>query len=83
MKEKERMEGREKRRRTRVQKQQGMPLMPGLYQEALWFICLYSKIVFITKELRIRVMTESGYFAIIIRISLAGGAGSGSSAGSF
>ena len=31
---KERMKGREKQRRTRVQKQQGMPLMPGLYQEA-------------------------------------------------
>ena len=28
-------------------------------------------------------MTESGYFAIIIRISLAGGAGFGSSRGSF
>ena len=30
----ERMKGREKQRRTRVQKQQGMPLMPGLYREA-------------------------------------------------
>ena len=68
---KERMKGREKQRRTRVQKQQGMPLMPGLWT------------VFIPKELRIRVMTESGYFAIIIRISLADGAGFGSSRGSF